>query len=390
MLLASVLVLISGVETGAAQQEQVGASDTNSLIRHVMIEAANAQTPRSDTASVAELSDGRLIVVYHKYEMGKHAGHDQGICRIWSKTSRDDGKTWQQPRMLVDVAPGDMNVQAPALLRLKSGRLMMNCLRAHKSGGSSTMCVFSSDDQGRSFSELDPVWQRSKGQLLQGGASSLVALESGRLILPMHGGSGNQWKQKNSAWCFVSDDKGKTWQRSTAIDLPKRGAMEASVAELADGTLLMSLRTQLGGPYLSRSIDCGMTWSEAVFSNLEGGESCTCLRRIPEKKDIVLFWNNSKYNKKHHHFGERTPLTAAISSDNGKSWRIIGNIADDPKAEYTNLDCFFTSRGDAVLTYMYAKPAWNRKQIHLKAALIAGDWFNERNPSNRPNACSQN
>lgn len=225
---------------------------------------------------------------------------------------------------------------------------------------------------------MDPVWRRSEGQLLQGGASSLVELESGRLLLPLHGGSGNQWSQKNSAWCFTSDDNAKTWQRSTAVDLPRRGAMEASVAELADGTLLMSLRTQLGGPYLSRSTDGGKTWGEAVFSGLEGGESCTCLRRIPGTKDLVLFWNHSKYNEKHHHRGERTPLTAAVSSDNGQSWRILGNIADDPKAEYTNLDCLFTSTGDAVLTYMHAKPAWNRKQIDLNAALIPQTWFGKR------------
>ncbi len=371
-------VSIAGVGVTDVWGQRQAVAQANSLIRHTVIEAANAKTPRSDTASVIEFADGRLMVAYHKYEKGKHSGHDQGMCRIWSKISKDGGETWEQPRMLVDVAPGDMNVQAPGLVHLKSGRLLLNCLRAHKSGGSSTMCVYSSDDEGKSFSALDPVWQRSKGQLLQGGASSLVQLDSGRLLLPLHGGSGNQWKQKNSAWCFLSDDKGKSWQRSTAIDLPKRGAMEASVAELADGGLLMSLRTQLGGPYLSRSTDGGKTWSKAVFSGLEGGESCTCLRRIPGTKDVVLFWNNSRFDKKHHHFGERTPLTAAISSDNGKSWRIIGNIADDPKAEYTNLDCFFTSKGNAVLTYMYAKPAWNRKQISLKAALIQREWFGKK------------
>ncbi len=370
-----VAILISAVAEAEARAQEEDASESSSVIRHVVIEPATAQTPRSDTASLAELSDGRLMVVYHKYERGKHSGRDHGICRIWSKVSNDGGRSWQEPRMLVDVAEGDMNVQAPALLRLRSGPLLLICLRAHKGGGSSTMCLFSSDDEGRSFSALDPIWKRSNGQLLQGGASSLVELSSGRLLLPFHGGSGDQWRQKNSAWCFVSDDGGKTWQRSTTIDLPKRGAMEASVAELADGSLLMSLRTQLGGPYLSRSTDGGMTWSEAVFSGLEGGESCTCLRRIPGTKDVVLFWNNSKYNNKHHHYGERTPLTAAHSSDHGKTWQIIGEIADDAEAEYTNLDCLFTSKGDAVLTYMYAKPAWNRSQIHLKAALIPRKWF---------------
>ena len=45
------------------------------------------------------------------------------------------------------------------------------------------------------------------------------------------------------------------------------------------------------------------------------------------------------------------------------------------KAEYTNLDCFFTESGNAILTYMYAEPAWNREAIHLKAALIPKIWF---------------
>jgi sialidase-1 len=356
----------------------LAAAATDSLVRHVMIEPATADTPRSDTASVAELADGRLMVVYHKYEKGEHAGRDHGFCRIWSKTSSDGGLTWKEPRMLIDVVKGDMNVQAPGLLLTNSGTLLMNCLRAHKGGGSSTMCLFSSTDNGKTFTELDPLWRVSSGQLLQGGASSLMQLNSGRLLVPFHGGSGNQWRQKNSAWCLRSDDEGKTWQRSTAIELPKRGAMEASVVELANGQLLMSLRTQLGGPFLSRSVDGGTTWSEPVSSGLEGGESCTCLRRIPGTKDVVLFWNNSKYEKQHHHYGERTPLTAAISSDNGDSWRIIGNIAGDPKAEYTNLDCFFTSKGNAVLTYMYAKPAWNRNQISLKATLITPTWFHNK------------
>ena len=346
-------------------------------IRHVIIEPASAQVPRSDTASIAELGDGRLMVAYHKYEKGRHAGHDQGVCRIWSKVSDDNGQTWKESRMLVDVTPGDMNVQAPGLVRLKSGKLLLNCLRAHRNGASSTMAILSSIDEGKSFTELSPAWVNSPGQLLQGGASSLLELTSGRLLLPFHGGTGNQWRQKNSAWCLYSDDQGQSWKKSNAIDLPKRGAMEASVAELTGGRLVMSLRTQLGGPYIAHSDDNGRTWSNAIFSGLEGGESCTCLRRLPDTDALVLFFNNSKYIKTHHHYGERTPLCAALSSDAGKTWRIIGTVAEDPQAEYTNLDCFFTSTGDAVLTYMYAKPAWNRKQIDLKAALIPRSWFRE-------------
>ena len=279
--------------------------------------------------------------------------------------------------MLVDVAKGDMNVQAPAMLRTKTGDLLLISLRAHPEGNSSTMCLFTSADGGKTFSARDPLWSRSNGQLLQGGTSSLLELKSGRLLLPYHGGTGSQWRQKNSAWCLYSDDGGTSWKQSDPIDVPKRGAMEASVVQLDDQILLMSLRTQLGGPFLSRSTDEGKTWSKPVFSELEGGESGTCLRRLPGSKDVVLFFNNSKYNKDHHHFGERTPLTCARSADQGRTWRIIGNIASDPNAEYTNLDCFFTPEGNAILTYMYAKPAWNREQIHLYAALIPRRWFDD-------------
>ena len=349
----------------------------DSTIQHATIEPATAETPRSDTASIAELADGRLMVVYHKYRKGEHAGHDHGVCNIWSKSSADGGMTWAQPRMLVDVAEGDMNVQSPALLRLRSGELLLICLRAHENAASSTMCLYRSRDDGQIFAELEPVWKRSQGQLLQGGASSLLELNSGRLLLPFHGGSGNQWKQKNSTWCLRSDDQGKSWQQSNVIDLPQRGAMEPSVAEVTDDTLVMSLRTQLGGPYLSHSTDGGRTWSPAVFSSLAGGESCTCLRRIPGTENLVLFWNHSTYVKDHHHCGERTPLTAAISCDRGQTWKTIGNVADEPTAEYTNLDCLFTSKGNALLTYMDANPAWNRERIHLKAAIIPRSWFGE-------------
>ena len=52
---------------------------------------------------------------------------------------------------MVDVAKGDMNVQAPALLRAESGEIFLIALRAHKGGNSSTMCLFVSRDDGITF-----------------------------------------------------------------------------------------------------------------------------------------------------------------------------------------------------------------------------------------------
>ena len=43
-------------------------------LRHAVIEAAGPDMPRADTASVAELAGGTLMVVYQKYETSQLAG----------------------------------------------------------------------------------------------------------------------------------------------------------------------------------------------------------------------------------------------------------------------------------------------------------------------------
>ena len=374
------LALAAGPAPDAAtlSEQPPGEQDTESHtpIHKTVIEPATPETPRSDTASVAQLSDGRLMVVYHKYEAGNNAGHDDGKCRIWSKVSADGGRSWAEPRMLVDVAPGDVSVMMPAIRRLRSGDLLLIANRIHAPYASATtMLLLRSQDDGATFQEQPPIWERDPAFPIQGGASSLLELDSGRLLVPFHAYKPGPKRHPLAASCLYSDDEGRSWTRSeTTLELPLRGAMEASVAQLPDGLLIMSLRAQLGGPFISRSSDRGRTWSLPQPSGLVGGESCTCLRRLPGSGDLVLFWCNSVYQPRHHHFGERQPLSAALSRDGGRTWRKIGDV-ETGRAEYTNLDCLFTSSGEAVLTYMHADPAWNRDRIELRAAVIPPDWF---------------
>ncbi|HHW09773.1 MAG TPA: exo-alpha-sialidase [Firmicutes bacterium] len=353
-------------------------SQSDVEIKYSIIAKSGPDNPRNDTASVLPLKSGALMVVWHKYAAGKLSGSDFGTCRIYAKYSYDQGLTWQDERLLVDVAPGDLNVQAPALCRLPTGEILLICLRAH-ARNSTTMLVFRSVDEGENFVEISRVWERSQGQWLQGGASHLVLLSGGRLVLPFHGGTGDQGSQHNQARCAISDDYGLTWRLSSGyVDLPMRGAMEASVAELSDGRLAMSLRTQLGAVFMSYSDDGGDTWSLPQTTGLKAPESCTCLRRLPGSADLVLFWNDSLYDPRHHHFGDRTPLSAARSSDGGQTWRRLGDIASGA-AEYTNLGCTFLVNGDAVLTYMkspYSGGAkFTREHMDLMAAIIPRQWF---------------
>ncbi len=344
--------------------------------RIVVVARAGPGNPRNDTASVVELPTGELLLAWHKFGAGDNRmpGGDFAPSRIFCKTSRDGGLTWEDERMLVDLAPGDINVQAPAFRLLPSGELLFICLRAH-ARNSTSMLLFRSRDSGQTFEGPQKIWERSQGQWLQGGATGLYLLASGRLLLPFMWGTGDQFSQHISVRFFLSDDGGRGWRMASgSIDLPMRGAMEPSVAELDGGGLLLSLRTQLGSVFLSRSVDGGETWSLAQTSGLKAPESCTCLRRIPGTRRLVLFWNDSVYNPKHHHYGERSPLSAAVSDDDGNAWRRIGNIAEGPK-EFTNLGCTFLRSGRAVVTYMVDDPPFARRSIDLCAAVIEREWF---------------
>lgn len=351
-------------------------------VDYATIAPRSDESPRNDTANVVELRDGSLLVVWHKYIANPAGGSDFGRAHIACATSRDGGRTWQDERIIIPAAKDDLNIQAPALVALPNGELLLAALRAHGKG-SSSMCLFRSADDGKTWTEAGAIWSRSSGQWLQGGASSIVLLSSGRLLLPFHGGDGEQHSQHNTAGCYVSDDMGTTWRKTPAvIDLPMRGAMEASVAELPDKRLVMSLRTQLGTPMLSESHDAGESWSLPWSAGLTAPESCTCLRRIPKSGRLLLIWNGCEfYEPKHHHFGQRTPLSLAVSDDAGRTWKRIGNLEDDPNTEFTNVNCTFTSAGDAVITYYVCSPPFNRTgfKTHsdLKVAVVSKRFWEE-------------
>lgn len=340
------------------------------MIRYTTIAASNSENPRNDTANVVELTNGDLMVLWHKYEGS--SGADLALCRIYSKTSSDQGVTWKNERLVIDVAPGDMNVHAPAINRLADGELLLVCLRVHAEN-STTMSVYRSADEGSSFTPTGTVWERSHGQWLQGGASSIVVLSTGRVVLPCHGGDGGQFKQHNSALCWLSDDGGQTWRKSKGVvDLPMRGAMEASVAEL-ESKLFMSLRTQLGSIFFCHSEDGGESWTLPQTTGLGAPESGSCLRRIPGTETLMLIWNDSSYEPLHHHYGRRRPLAVALSDDQGRSWNRWGDI-EAGEYELTNIGCTFTESGDAIITYMKVEDRdWDRfvrTGIDLCAAIV--------------------
>src|SRR5262249_5789176 len=120
-----------------------------------------------------------------------------------------------------------------------------------------------SGDGGRTWSEPVPVIDEPG--YLTGAHDRLIVLSTGRLILPCH----RLHDGELSTIVARSDDAGMTWQASALITLPVRvaglqyGLWESSVAERADGSLLLVGRTVMGTIFGSASADGGLTWSGA-------------------------------------------------------------------------------------------------------------------------------
>jgi hypothetical protein len=103
--------------------------------------------------------------------------------------------------------------------------------------------------------------------------------------------------------------------------------MEPYVVELSDGRLLMFMRTQMDCQYQSVSTDEGVHWTDAVPGPLVSPESPAAARRIPGSGKILIVWNRATREAP---AVDRTPLNAALSSDDCGSWHDEVVLEDSP------------------------------------------------------------
>jgi len=172
--------------------------------------------------------------------------------------------------------------------------------------------------------------------------------------------------------CYFSDDQGRTWRKSTdQVDQPLRGAMEPEVVELDDGKLLMIIRTQRGRIATSLSTDGGDHWSLASELLVQSPESPATIRRVPATGDLLLIWNNA-YSPATGHGGKRTPLTAAISSDEGRTWRNDRDLEDRTHEGYAYTSMAFY-RDRVLLTYYVSDE--KSGQISSRFRSLPVSWF---------------
>ena len=333
---------------------------------------------RKGEGDLIELIDGRLLLVYMEFSGD---GSDLAPTRIVAVDSADGGLTWGNHRVLTTTAPGDLNVYSPNLVRAADGGILLFFMRQHSAMPPTiTQYGWKSTDEGLSFS---PYAEFAAGKDYSLCNAVVKRLASGRLLLPTTGTGHlgeDPFAHTGCGAVLYSDDDGLTWQEAAnRVYLPMRGAMESHVEETRDGRVLMVMRNQLGALFIAESQDGGVTWSLPQTTGLRTPESCPELTRIPATGDLLMIWNNSPYEPDFaSHYGKRSPLTAAISRDEGRTWEHVRDIEDDPGRAFSNPGCRFARNGKAYINYWTCEylPNWCMQDvIDLRVAIIDTAWF---------------
>ena len=266
--------------------------------------------------------------------------------------STDEGKTWASTSVFREPTKFKISDER-ALLRTRDGIVIAAWMNGAER----------STPQGWRWGEKDVKWQdfvlptytcRSldDGKTWEepvklntpwcGCIHSMIETSKGRIVLV---GQEIIPEWRHATVMFVSDDKGKTWQRSNVLDYgvgahDHAGSIEGSVIERKDGSLYLLLRTESGWLWEAASHDGGLKWDwlEAIEDQVrhllpaDGAAWRMVASRCCGMHRRAISRTNGT---------SRAELSLAFSSDDGVSWTkpviIAANYARGGRVSYPYL-----------------------------------------------------
>lgn len=348
---AQSLLLLGQAGAAAARREITGTT----VVLNLPARSGNA---RNSEGSFVALQDGRILFAYTRYRGEDWV--DEAAADIAARISADGGQTWSSDDRILVTNEGLCNVMSVSLVRLADGRVALFYLR--KNGPQDChLWMRTSADESSSWS--DPVPCIPAPGYFVVNNDRVVKLASGRLVAPaaLHrakrDGGWDAFDKRGIAMFFLSDDAGKTWRESQDwLAFPGKcssGLQEPGVIERHDGSLLGWFRTESGWQYESESADGGETWTVPRRSSFRSPCSPLSMKRMPGTGHLLAVWNDHSAIAEHREtqwntpsWG-RTPLTLAVSRDDGRSWETVGDVETEPDHGYCYTAIHCTT--DAVL-----------------------------------------
>jgi len=354
--------------------------ETPYLFEHIPFPAVEGN-PRNGEGDVIELADGRLLMVF-----GEFVGpSDHSGATLQGVISEDRGRTWQD-KHTVQENIGGQNVMSVSLLRLANGEILLGFLRKDEIRTHCTPFVRHSRDEGKTWTEPAPVVPVSPRYYVVNN-DRVTQLSSGRVLMPAHV---MQDQEREGDAVFISDDAGKMWRRTDIhpfLPESKSNAQEPGLIELRDERLMMWCRCDLGQIYRCYSSDAGETFGPWGPMGLKAPCSPSAIKRLPASGNLLCIFNNHESPPAYWAVA-RAPLTAAVSEDEGETWKVVDDLEPDRTRAYCYTSVTFLPDGEVLLTYYHGRTIdtvedgkfvrAHRNLTHLKVAIFKEDWLQGR------------
>lgn len=279
----------------------------------------NTQAPSCHASTVLPLPDGSVLCAWFA---GQREGADD--VGIWSSIRKDG--VWSEPVRISDER--DTAHWNPVLHLQENGNIILFYKYGQTIPHWLTKFVIS-EDNGRTWSapqELVPGdTSGGRGPV----KNKCIRLQDGTVLAPAS-------TEQNKMWIpFIdrSEDDGLTWEKQTPMERPK---YKRSWVQMIQPTLWQSedqsvhclLRTNQGAVYRSDSDDLGITWCKPYRTSLPNNNSGLDLVQDSKGRLWLL------YNPVSKNWGDRYPLTLAVSTDDGETFKDVINLEVN-KGEYS-------------------------------------------------------
>lgn len=327
---------------------------------------------------------------------------DWGLQDILLRRSFDDGKTWDDPRKIVELADvQEQNEAALAQGLAEPGVTTYNNIVPIVDQGEGVVhFLFCSAyarayymrtaDDGETFTEpveITDTFEQFRDEydwkVIATGPGHGIKHSSGRLIVPvwLSDGTGGHAHRPSIVSTIYSDDGGATWERGdVVVRHPElKNPSETLAVELSDGTVMLNIRNE--SPEHRRAVtrgpDGASGWSEIRFD--DALVEPICMGSLLKVGDNLLFANPDSTEPRDPENPEgnwkRQNLSVRISEDDGATWK-YKRVIEPGVSGYSDL----ASDPDGNIFCVYEDGTPTDRGTHVKYLSVARfdlDWIRE-------------
>ena len=299
-----------------------------------------APFPRAHASTIVEAPDGALVAAWFG-----GSGEGRPDVGVWS-SRKPKGGEWSPPRQLYKEP--DQPAWNPVLFRV--GDTIHLYFKVGPSPRSWSGAHMTSTSSGRAWSE--PAWLPAG--MLGPVRAKPIALANGDILAGTSLESYRTW----SSWMELSRDGGESWSKHGPIlfgepERDRRGTIQPTLLEIAPGVVRAFFRTnRMGKIATSLSRDGGRTWEPLRLTGLDHPGAGIDALRLDDGRSVLIYNPSTT---------RRTPLSLAVSFDDGVTWRdflVVEQLGEGERGELSYPAMIQDAAGNLQITY-----TWNRRRV---------------------------